>query len=600
VSRGRSWLFGAAWLAVGAAAALGAVLVAINLTSPAWLRVVLVLALVLACVAALMLGSDSIAEALDGRTDRWGDRLFWLTSSIVALAALVLLGLPAMAVAPDTPGAGNVLEDAGIDVVVGLLGGALAALVTVAVAALLGRAIWRFQRAVRPEERARRWRPPPAGAVWGTTGRSVLRGAALGLCGLLLSAVCLAVVTTLTTNHNGAVDAPARQEQSVLLTVVLPVAAFAAGSAIAWWVAKRWLRLDPHRGLRHGTHASALAACLVLLVVVLTAGGVEGSARRALWSGPRSVVPSATVAGALTGSPALARTFEPRLAFAGGEHWHPTSVAWYLRQNPRPFTGGPFCNARAADGRVPGCYRLPCDDAAGACAPDGSDAAALYYRYAPAPGGALVQYWIFYDYDSLDTPVITQWHQSDWEQVSVLVARSGSTVRPAEVAYSEHCYGSRLPADRVRWAGGTHPVVYVADGSHANYPRPVDVPVRQLRCSLGLTPRYLGVAGLFYSPAVDGSRLEIPFGYASGLRDHTTAGPPGAPLPLLALSAAPEITGFAGHWGLDNDLSPLGIGRLASSAGPPAPQTQDAWVHPFAAMLCSERWLSPPGTRAGC
>jgi hypothetical protein len=37
------------------------------------------------------------------------------------------------------------------------------------------------------------------------------------------------------------------------------------------------------------------------------------------------------------------------------------------------------------------------------------------------------------------------------------------------VAFSEHCYGAVVPAAKVQWQG-THPVSYVALGSHANYP----------------------------------------------------------------------------------------------------------------------------------
>jgi hypothetical protein len=46
---------------------------------------------------------------------------------------------------------------------------------------------------------------------------------------------------------------------------------------------------------------------------------------------------------------------------------------------------------------------------------------------------------IFYNYDSLSAGLITQWHQSDWEQVSILIQRKGSTEYPVEVAFSEHC-----------------------------------------------------------------------------------------------------------------------------------------------------------------
>jgi hypothetical protein len=213
-----------------------------------------------------------------------------------------------------------------------------------------------------------------------------------------------------------------------------------------------------------------------------------------------------------------------------------------------------------------------------------------------ASGGAwtVIEYWIFYNYDSLHTWPVTQWHQADWEQVSVLVQRRGTSVRPAEMAFSEHCYGARLPAARVQWTGDgrSHPVVFVGQGSHANYPRPVSVPVRQLRCSLGVAPRYLGVAGLFFSPAIDGSRLEIPVAYLIGLRDAAGPRRPTSTPTLLPLHSANEIPSHVSYWGLDNNLSPLQIGRLRSSAGPPAPQRQGPWDQPFKSMFCNDRWLS--------
>ena len=58
-----------------------------------------------------------------------------------------------------------------------------------------------------------------------------------------------------------------------------------------------------------------------------------------------------------------------------------------------------------------------------------------------------------------------QAHEGDWEMVTVLV-RNG---RPVTVGYSQHCTGERRPWAAVeRWQGSTHPVVYVAAGSHAN------------------------------------------------------------------------------------------------------------------------------------
>jgi hypothetical protein len=431
----------------------------------------------------------------------------------------------------------------------------------------------------------------------------------------VLSALCTALITTFTTNHNGAADTPATHESSLLLTVALPVLCWFLGTGAVWLLFARRhseQHAPPHR-LRHGTYASALSVCLVIAATLIAAVYLERHARHVLWSGATGAVPAVSITDrqASLRSSYLAEKFEPRLWLTTKERWDPTLTAWYVRHNVRPVVAPPFCDAHGP-GRPPdGCYEISpsCDVAdPGPCAVSGADEPGLYYRYVDqgnanpkdrspsAAGGSwtLIQYWVFYNYDSLHTWAITQWHQSDWEQVSVLVHRDGLVVRPVEVAFSEHCYGVRLPAQRVRWTGGSHPVVFVALGSHANYPRPVSVPVRQLRCGLGVTPRYLGVAGLFYSPALDGTRLEIPVAYLAGLRDQADGRRPTPPLRLVRLDTAGDVISFDGNWGLDNNLSPFGIVRLRSSAGPPAPQTQGPWSTPFTSMLCNARWIGAP------
>lgn len=603
----RALAFGVLWLAVAVFAAWAAVWIAVHLTSSAPLRIVVALVLVALCVAALMLASDSVERWLAGRFSGWGGPLQWLTTSVAALAVVVVLGAPVTLLAPDRPGASNVALDFVIDFFVGVIAGAVAVGVILVLTARLGHAIWWVQRQLGVEQRAERWRPPARAN--NRVLRDLLRGAVLGAAGLMLSALATSIITTATTNHTAAVDTPAQVETSVLLTVVLPALIWFAGTGIVWLLfsQRQGDVLKPHRPLRHGTHASALAICLVIGAVWIAAAGVEGQARGDLWSGKAGTVPTVSVTDqqASRQSAYLAQQFEPQVWLAKGERWSPTAVTWYVKQNPKPNTDPPFCNAHMGGQPPPGCYQIPpaCDDAdPGPCAVSGANDPALYYRYAdagngrsaPGTGGALtlIQYWFFYNYDSLHTFAVTQWHQSDWEQVSVLVQRNGSTVRPVEVAFSEHCYGAVVPAERVHWVNGSHPVDFVGRGSHANYPRSVGVPVRQLRCSLGVTPRYLGVAGLFFSPAVDGSRLEIPVAYLIGLRDDARGVRRQPTLRLLSLATAHDILAFDGNWGLDNNLSPLQVGRLRSSAGPLAPQEQGPWRTPLPSMLCNGHWLS--------
>jgi hypothetical protein len=582
----------------------GAVLLAVaDWPSPVLRAILAALAASLA-VLPLMLASDSASRLLPDR-GRGGDRLYWLTTSLIALAVVVVLGALLSLRLRDRPGAANVVRAFAADFGLGLLAGAIAVGLALATSAVFGGLIYAVQSGLGLEGRAARWRRPVATEkhVWARLGH----GALLGAAGLLLSAACTALVTTATTNHTGGAEAPTVVEHDPWLTVALPLLAWLVGTAIVWFVLPARVprfgqghAREPHRRLRHSTHGTALAICLMVVSVWIAATLIEHRAERKLWA-HRHTVPAVSVTPQQwsRASEYLAQRFQPRFLLAHDERWSPTSVSWYLQQSGPASTATRFCGSD-------GCYRIHgggCDgaDPPASCAPSGTNDPALYYRYYDSsdpgtkPAGVswkLIQYWIFYNYDSLQAGAITQWHQADWEQVSVLVRRDGTSVRPAEVAFSEHCYGARLPAERIEWADGSHPVVFVGNGSHANYPRPVSVPVRELRCSLGLTPRYFGVAGLFFVPAFDGTSLEIPVAYLLGLRDHATRGRPSPALRLVSLPGTPAGSSSPRFWGPDNNISFLGSGAVQTGAGPPAPARQGPWKEPFPNMLCNDSWLN--------
>lgn len=609
----RAFAFATLWLLVAAGVATGAFAVAMDAELAPLLRLLLVLLILLPALLALMLASDGIERGVSKSFRGWAGRIYWLTTSVSVLAAVVLGGAAVTLLVPNQPGFWHVAIDLLVDLGLGAFAGTLAVGAIALVGGSLGEAIYRFQLRFGSAHRAHRWRPrhteeQPAGS----TGRQLLRGASLGAAGLLISAVYTTIVTTATTNHSGAAEAPTQVLKSPWATILAPLAVWFIGTGIVWvLLSHQHVRkrepgpiADNHR-LRHGTHATALAIGLFILGGWLTATTLERRTERRLWAGPLQRVPAVPVTPAqwTSQSPYLAQQFEPRFWLTHDERWSPTSVSWYLANSDTTKTAQ-FCQTGA------GCHeldipKLSCDGASppDGCTPNGSADPGLYYRYcggsecgreppnAPGISWKVVQYWIFYNYDSLQAGIVTQWHQADWEQVSVLLRRTDTTVRPVEVAFSEHCYGARLPAERVRWEG-THPVSYVGKGSHANYPRPVSLPVRELRCALGLTPRYLGVAGLFFEPAFDGASIELPLAYAIGLRDRAERARPVAPLPLLALAATPAVTGFDGAWGRDNDLSFLELGALATGSGPPAPPVQRSWKAPFPSMFCGQSWLS--------
>jgi hypothetical protein len=596
-------------------------------------------------VTVLMLGSESAERGL--REMQWGSKriagkvLYWLTTSLVALSAVVILGGVATlifgsVVNPTAPTPPGVAVNYVIDFALGALAGVLATLSILVVSRGIEAAIQRVDGRLRPSGTAERRfsRPSMDPLAAGCSGARpskdpvqrrdhLLRGAVIGAAGLVLSALCTSLLAPDQTRS--ADGHPPDGFVSFLYAAALPIVGWLVGSGIAWWwlwahgfrdkrrdarlrmSARDAAHLSPHPRVRHGTHASALAICLMAFGTWWASTTINNRTISGLWRGyARPAVPVTVTDGEWSSqSPYLAGQFWPHFWLTGHERWDPTSVTYY-RLHSREVRTKPFCDKN-------GCLQLDaCSDGSDpeGCPPKGDNDPSLYYRYVDAtnadlkrivdPNGPwkLIQYWIFYNYDSLSAGAITQWHQADWEQVSVLVERSGATVRPVEVAFSEHCSGARVVADHVQWLG-SHPIVYVGVGSHANYPRPVSVPVRELRCSLGGTPRYLGAAGMFFSPAVNGTSLELPVDYLLGIRDHTAHFSSASTPHLIPLDTTPAVSAFAGNWGPDNNLTLAGIGRLRTSGGPQAPEEQPVSRTPFHSMLCNSAWLNPGGDLPG-
>jgi len=72
-----------------------------------------------------------------------------------------------------------------------------------------------------------------------------------------------------------------------------------------------------------------------------------------------------------------------------------------------------------------------------------------------------IQYWFFYYYNDWFNK-----HEGDWEMCQVILNQQGE---PEWVVVSQHHGGSRRPWNTVKVESGTHPVIFVAMGSHANY-----------------------------------------------------------------------------------------------------------------------------------
>ena len=84
-------------------------------------------------------------------------------------------------------------------------------------------------------------------------------------------------------------------------------------------------------------------------------------------------------------------------------------------------------------------------------------------------GGTWLQYWMFFQSNDQDRGIVRSGrHAGDWEMVQVLVDARG---RPRQAVYAQHSGAERCAWDRVR-RRGNRPLVYLANDSHAAYPRP--------------------------------------------------------------------------------------------------------------------------------
>jgi len=225
---------------------------------------------------------------------------------------------------------------------------------------------------------------------------------------------------------------------------------------------------------------------------------------------------------------------------------------------------------------------LACYAAAGA---DGDGASVVYGRVTrPEGAGAIVlQYWYFYydntySYNYPPDDFIWQAHEGDWEVVNVVLSEGE---QPQFVGYSQHCRGQRLD-----WASDqlarldTHPIVYVAVGSHANYfsagSHDIDT-----RCLPRVAIEFLQQQNLPLpvDHSVDGGEVAGPW-EAGGTFTHIRAIEDGHP----------SWVAFPGFWGeLQYVHAPPGTFQFGTS--PQGPAYHDVWEDPLGTMA---DWPPPP------
>jgi hypothetical protein len=247
-----------------------------------------------------------------------------------------------------------------------------------------------------------------------------------------------------------------------------------------------------------------------------------------------------------------ASMYAPVLHFTQGEKFYPTSVNYII--------GSSVLKQRFSDGSNTTIDTAPTPDTLGtrtgtdlfldnklgtldAIAADYTSKASSigYYAYvhiANSSTSTVIQYWLFYAYNN--GPLND--HQSDVEVVEIFLDSSGT---PIKALYSQHGAGENAVWGDLEKTD-THPVVYVAQGSHANYFRPY-------QGRIGVENDIVGSDGLTIMPS-ELNLFILDVNKPSWLR----------------------FNGRWGYWGTDEEVA---LGR-AGPLGPFQNQNGIRWVDP--------------------
>jgi hypothetical protein len=196
----------------------------------------------------------------------------------------------------------------------------------------------------------------------------------------------------------------------------------------------------------------------------------------------------------------LASTYAPVLHFTGGEKFYPTSVDYIIGSStlkqrnsdgsstlvdssPTKFNLGSYGGTDLFLNNYLATFEAIAADYAQHASSAGYFA---YVHVTSSGGGQVIQYWLFYAFNN--GPLND--HQGDIEVIEVFLDGSGN---PSKALYSQHGAG-----ENARWGDvekvDTHPVVYVAQGSHANY-------FRSYQGRIGIENDVVGSDGLTIMPS---------------------------------------------------------------------------------------------------
>lgn len=254
----------------------------------------------------------------------------------------------------------------------------------------------------------------------------------------------------------------------------------------------------------------------------------------------------------------LALLYAPSLQFKGGERFFPVDITYHLSNSVLKLRSGETVTTVDSSPSVSSIsaydenYFLASKFAgltAIAADYDQSRASLGYTVYSQVKNDGqylVVQYWFFYVYN--DAPINE--HEGDWEMITILL---DSAEQPVSAVYSQHLQGQRASWGDVEKDSVTHPRVYVARGSHANY-------FRSYQGRLGLESDDVGADGFALKP----SDLNVVV-----LGEITSGSHP----------ASQDWLGFGGRWGNWAELADAGAG-FAGPYGPGHGDNSDKWYSP--------------------
>jgi len=172
----------------------------------------------------------------------------------------------------------------------------------------------------------------------------------------------------------------------------------------------------------------------------------------------------------------LASTYEPYLHFADGEKFFPTDANYHIEnselymkeddtntlieQSPTAASIAQYTTEDYFLNNTLGGFKEIAQDYKQRREILGDK---IYAHVTSEASSIVIQYWFFYAFN----PGTLNQHQGDWEMIQIVLDHSTET--PQYAVYSQHHAGEMADWKDVEKVDDTHPRVYVALGSHANY-----------------------------------------------------------------------------------------------------------------------------------